>query len=106
MRIAVLLPARLVQSDKGEHVDGRLEQVQPVAGSTPVKAVLRRAAVLISLEAALGASAPLMGMTGLSLRIKPNEHGVVVIGGFIDHAFADACETSSLRAELPSVYRH
>ena len=56
-----------------------------VVGSPPVEAVLRRTAVLVSLEAALGSGAPLVDMARFSLRVEADEHSVVIIGGFVDH---------------------
>ena len=63
--IAVLLPCLRVQRQKGQHVDGRLEHIEPAAVPEPVEAAPGIAALHIAPEAlALGCRGPACGRGG------------------------------------------
>ena len=77
-RITLALPAVLEYGDKGQHIDGCFEEIQHIAATMPVEAVLRFAARCIAFESTLCGGASLVDMTDFLLLIDPHEHGVMV----------------------------
>lgn len=77
-RIALAFPAVLEHGDKGQHIDGRFEEVQHIAATVPVEAVLRFAARCVALETALCSGASLMNVPDSSGLIRSNKHSIVV----------------------------
>ena len=85
----------LEHGDKGQHIDGRFEEIQHVAATMPVEAVLRFAARCVAFESTLSCGASLVDMTDFLLLIDPHEHGIVVtiqppVGEGIQHLLVDA----------------
>mgnify|MGYP004533983989 CR=1 FL=1 len=85
--VAVVLPVFLVHGNIREQINGRFKEIKAVALSTPVKRKLRSAAILIALVAALRIRPALVRMARDSILVMADEHGVVVLGGFVDHPF-------------------
>ena len=98
-RITLAFPAVLEHGNKGQHIDGRFEEIQHVAATMPVEAVLRFAARCVAFESTLSCGASLVDMTDFLLLIDPHEHGIVVtitlinqppVGEGIQHLLVDA----------------
>ena len=83
--VAVASPILLVQRNKGQHIYGSLKEIERVVPTCPMKAVAGIAALCIALVAALTTCAALVCMARSAAFVAAHEHGVVVVGGFIDH---------------------
>ena len=83
-RITLALPAVLEHGDKGQHIDGCFEEIQHIAATMPVEAVLRFAARCIAFESALSCGASLVDMPDFSGLIGTDKHSVVVPLTLID----------------------
>ena len=84
--IAVASPILLVQRNKGQHIYGSLKEIERVVRSGPVEAVTGIAAFRIAFVGALRVCSSFMCVTGDAMFIVTDEHSVVVVGGFVDHA--------------------
>ena len=89
--VAVVLPIFLVHGNIREQIDGRFKEIKAVALSAPVKRELRTAAVLIALVAALRIRPALVRMAGNAVLVVADKHGIVVLGGFVDHPLPHEC---------------
>ena len=85
--VAVVLPVFLVHGNIREQINGRFKEIKAVALSTPVKRKLRSAAILIALVAALRIRPALVRMTRSAVLVMADEHGVMMLCGFVDHPF-------------------
>ena len=79
----MLLPARLVEGQVGQKVDGRFKKIDLGALPQPMKAVLRHTPGGISLETPTRTAH--MGVAGSACHVITHEHDVVVLLRFVDH---------------------
>ena len=78
--VAVASPIFLVQRNKGQHIYGRLKEIERIVFSGPVEAVTGITAFRIAFVGALTACSSFVCVTGNAVFIEADKYGVVVIG--------------------------
>ena len=81
------LPVLRIKGDEGQHIDGRFKHIQASVCADMMEAVSWITALDVQAEGfSVAVGAAFMGMARNPLRIRADEHGVVILGIFIQES--------------------
>ena len=114
--IAVPLPVLRIKGDEGQHIDGRFKHIQASVCADMMEAVSWITALDVQAEGfSVAVGAAFMGMARNPLRIRADEHGVVILGILIQkpslgkvrhHISCDAAMFDEIRKCSCTVEKH